>query len=954
MPSVARAIVLAIVAFKTPCATVLAAPANDAFASATSLGSALPVTVTGDARGATYEAGEPILDSGTYNGSLWYTWTPSTSGSARPVFTWTADGTGIINGSAFRLVVHKGTTFAGLTQLAMGTEVTPCGSFSFTAGQSYCFQVAVWTDASAASFPYAFTLSAAPATPSNDSFASAIVLSEPLPIAASGTTTAATLENGETADSNQARSVWYKWTPGTSGARAFAITTSDAYAQPVLEVFTGTSLSTLARIGRIDTDGTSAITVAAGTVHYLRVLTNDPDGPAGSFTIAISAATTGTPPANDSFATGADLGSELDTAVSATTTSATLETGELAPFSMASTVWFKWTAPSTGWFDVSSGSISGITPALGVWQGTSLTNLRLRASSDAYSSDAVFAASAGDIIYIQAGAQGGYAGDFTLTVSAATDPGIPHVTNILCNPSSVIVGTASKDVTVTITLAGPADGLIAEVDLLIPGGGLVNSIDSTQIVQASGTPGNGTFTAQFTVPKRAPAGTYPLVVYLTNGDGSWAGTCAPASLISSRNPPAAWYDYVDVATGGNFLTVTYTGTQPTAPVLTGFSATASVNTSSAAANISLSATITSNASNVVAASVLWQDPAGLIPADATGLTKSNGSFTNGTWTGTITVPAHTAPGRLNLTVMIWNALGQASSYGYQYGAGGLTDQFDGPLQTIPSGFTSFVTIVNTGAADILPPQVGSLTFSPNPAIFNSADQVDVTVTATVTDALSGVSAVSVDFPDAPTVDPLILNLASGSTYSAVMTFHRGDFPPGTFAPEVQTADGVGNYGTFTPAVPGIASLTLLLPGSYGAWIAGFAIASPDNDPAANPQGDGIVNLLKYAFNMDPTQAAIGTARYLTPITGSAGLPSIITTGAGATIRLRVEYVRRISSPGTTYAVEFTSAPATGWTPATATETVTAIDSLWQRVVVEDSGGIGSPMRFARVNVTSTP
>ncbi|MEI7955765.1 MAG: hypothetical protein WCJ66_11400 [Verrucomicrobiota bacterium] len=933
---------------------VLATPANDAFVNATTLVTALPVAASGDAFGASYQSGEPIVDSASYNGSIWYRWTPATSGSARPVFTWTVDGSGNVNGSGFRLLVHKGATLAGLSQVAMGSEVTPINSFSFTAGQTYYFQIMVWTDSSAATFPYSLSLATASAAPTNDGFASATVVGPALPVSVTGTTVAATLEIGETTDTNQAGSVWYKWTAPSAGLRSFSISTTDAYAQPLLEVFSGSAVATLTRLGRIENGGNAQIPVLAGTSYYLRVLCNQTDGPPGPFTLGIATATTNSAPANDSFASATDLGSAINAPVDSTTAFATLETNEISPFAMTSTVWFKWSPSGSGFFMVSTDSLSGITPALAVWQGTSLTTLRLRASSDAVTSSCVFAASAGETLYFQAGAQGGNSGDFTLSTSTAGDPSIPSLSAIACSPASVNVTTAAQTVTATFTLAGPADGLIQEVDMLIPGGGLVASLTTADLTQTSGTPGNGTFTAQFTIPRRAPAGTYPIVVYLTNADGSWSGTCAATSLITNRNAMATWYEYFDVASGNSFLTVTDTATASAAPVVAGFSATPSVDTTTLAANIALSGHLT-DGTGVTAASVYWQDPAGIIPTDGTDLVLASGTAINGTWTNSISLPAHTAPGRLNLTVLVWNTIGQASRYGYQFEADGLIDQFNGPLQPLPSGSTGFVTIANSGLAAILPPQVSSLTFSPNPATFDVNDQVVVTVSATVASPLSGVSSVSVSFPAAPALAPLTLNLVSGNTYSAAMTFHRADFMPGTVSPELQTVDLLGNSGWFTPVVPGITSLTLLPQvGGYEAWIAGFGVASPNNDPAVSARGDGIANLCKYAFNMDPTLVASGSARILTPTTGTSGLPYISTSGSGVTRRLRVEFLRRLSSPGTTYSVEFTSNPANGWTAPSAPPTVTTINSQWQRVVVEDGAGIGFPARFARVKISFTP
>ena len=126
-------------------------------------------------------------------------------------------------------------------------------------------------------------------------------------------------------------------------------------------------------------------------------------------------------------------------------------------------------------------------------------------------------------------------------------------------------------------------------------------------------------------------------------------------------------------------------------------------------------------------------------------------------------------------------------------------------------------------------------------------------------------------------------------------------------------------------------------------------------PAASPRGDGIANMVKYAFNMDPTLAATGAGRVLTPGTGTSGIPYIgIETSGG--LRLRVEYVRRRNATDLLYQVQFcTSLTATGapdgWATSTATETITPIDADWERVVVEDQPTPGVTRRFGRVRVT---
>ncbi len=73
------------------------------------------------------------------------------------------------------------------------------------------------------------------------------------------------------------------------------------------------------------------------------------------------------------------------------------------------------------------------------------------------------------------------------------------------------------------------------------------------------------------------------------------------------------------------------------------------------------------------------------------------------------------------------------------------------------------------------------------------------------------------------------------------------------------------------------------------WAASFGLSGDDALPAGNPSKDGVNNLLKYAFNLNPTQS---DRRSLVPGTGTAGLPVITSADAGT---LRFEFIRRKNS-----------------------------------------------------------
>jgi len=137
----------------------------------------------------------------------------------------------------------------------------------------------------------------------------------------------------------------------------------------------------------------------------------------------------------------------------------------------------------------------------------------------------------------------------------------------------------------------------------------------------------------------------------------------------------------------------------------------------------------------------------------------------------------------------------------------------------------------------------------------------------------------------------------------------------------------------------------------------YNLATNGTQDSLTPAGDGVQNLLKYAFNMMGTGTAqtsllaTPNSAVLTP-TGSAGLPLVDVDGTG---KLRVTYVRRISTsnPGVSYAVEFSDTLANGtWAVnGSATSAVTNIDATLERVVITDNAtGLGK--RFIRVRVTA--
>ncbi len=144
-------------------------------------------------------------------------------------------------------------------------------------------------------------------------------------------------------------------------------------------------------------------------------------------------------------------------------------------------------------------------------------------------------------------------------------------------------------------------------------------------------------------------------------------------------------------------------------------------------------------------------------------------------------------------------------------------------------------------------------------------------------------------------------------------------------------------------------------GSYATWQATHFDLAELLDPAisgdyADPDKDGLVNLLEYALNTSPVVAdRVG----MEAGTGTRGTPAVYVDGG----RLTIEFVRRRSAtnPQIRYRAVFAGSLAanTGWEESGAA-TVSPIDDVWERVTVADPVAAGSAnARFARLEVERT-
>lgn len=175
-------------------------------------------------------------------------------------------------------------------------------------------------------------------------------------------------------------------------------------------------------------------------------------------------------------------------------------------------------------------------------------------------------------------------------------------------------------------------------------------------------------------------------------------------------------------------------------------------------------------------------------------------------------------------------------------------------------------------------------------------------------------------PDTPTNKPSAFYSTRISAYSAWILSVTGE--SGALANESFSS---WKHWYFTPAQRADASIS---------------------GPNADFDGDGIPNLMEFALNLDPI---FNERPAMIASTGTRGIPKV----AKVSSQLTVEFVRRTADGGSdvTYVPQFSS-NLVDWDDA-GTESVTSLNTRWERVVFTDASSGGNP-RFARLKVVQNP
>jgi len=298
----------------------------------------------------------------------------------------------------------------------------------------------------------------------NDDIADALPLSG-ITVSTSGSNVGATFESGETEHNSEfpdtgGSSIWYRWQAPLDIVTT--VSTDGSNFDTVMSIYTGTTVTGLSFIaGDDDSDGPGSFSSAsfaatAGTTYHIVVDGFNGEGGNISLALSPSAASNTNTLANAQVISGA-LG-----VATTYSNSATAEVSEPnhAGQSAVRSIWFDWTAPSSGNFIFSTDG-SAFDTVLAVYTGQSISALIEVAANDNHglvsTSQVSFAAIAGTSYKIAVDGVAGASGFVRLSWRSADAEQPLMVTAVLPNARSVQIGTLATGF-MTVINAGAGAG----------------------------------------------------------------------------------------------------------------------------------------------------------------------------------------------------------------------------------------------------------------------------------------------------------------------------------------------------------------------------------------------------------------------------------------------------------------------------------------------------------------
>ncbi|GGA23903.1 S8 family serine peptidase [Okeania sp. KiyG1] len=396
---------------------------NDNFQNSNSI-SGISSTVNGTNNNATSEQGEPASVSETgENNSVWWSWTAPTSGEV------TVD----TFGSNFNTVLaaYTGDSVSELTEITSNDNSTsnpPQSEIVFDAVEETTYHFVV-DGVSNRTGNIVLNLLQTTTEVGNDNFSN----SSPLTGSSANVEAFnfdATSEDGEPLhaenelEGNEGSSVWWNWTAPTSGS--VTITTNGSDFDTVLGIYTGDSVSDLTEVVSDDNGGDAVESLvmfdAVEGTNY-KIAVDGFLGEQGNIVLDLVQQTTSIP--NDNFADSATLTGTSDSAATSNL-NASKEADEPnhAENDGGSSIWWNWTAPSSGLVSIDTFD-SSFDTVLAAYTGSSLQDLTEVASNDDagfdVQSEIMFEVEAGTNYKIAVDGFNGAAGDVELALSLQTD-----------------------------------------------------------------------------------------------------------------------------------------------------------------------------------------------------------------------------------------------------------------------------------------------------------------------------------------------------------------------------------------------------------------------------------------------------------------------------------------------------------------------------------------------------
>ncbi|MEI8357649.1 MAG: S8 family peptidase [Deltaproteobacteria bacterium] len=353
-----------------------------------------------------------------------------------------------------------------------------------------------------------------PVRPANDAFASAIATSTAT-WTLTGNNTDGTSEAGEPAHAGNsaAKSVWWAFTAPSSGT--CTVRTLGSAFDTVLAVYTGTSVGALVAVASNDNssstvlDSTVSFSTVKGTIY--RIVVDGKSGASGAIQLAASLVAA-VAPVNDSFASATVL-TGTSFSVGGSNIGATIQTGEPkhAGITGGKSVWWSWTAPSTGTFTLATTG-SSFDTTLGIYTGTAVNTLTVVGSNDDQSttlrtSKVVVSVVAGTTYRIAVDGYSAASGAITLAGSLVAKA-------VLATPAGV---TALRDTAGRITISWGAVASASSYEVTLTSGNTVYASGQVTGTRAS-TVGTFSKTLPLVAKVRALSG--------TGESGPWCGESA--------------------------------------------------------------------------------------------------------------------------------------------------------------------------------------------------------------------------------------------------------------------------------------------------------------------------------------------------------------------------------------------------------------------------------------------